>query len=135
MIQYESDYLMKKIYFIFIIFGLILAGCNLKQNYTMQYGFSNEIIPESKFEETSDGFKLKIPFADFGCEIKKTKAVLERKEKTFTITIFDNQAAKRCSEKFFAEVTGIPKGEYWLKVIYLKETGQQEVFSQVLVID
>ncbi|HLC89794.1 MAG TPA: hypothetical protein VJG65_02430 [Patescibacteria group bacterium] len=125
---------MKKIYFSLIIFGLILAACQLKQNYTMQYGFSNEIITASQTSEAKDGFKIELPFADFSCDAKSFKAVLNRKENNFTITLNGVETQERCSQKFFAEVAGIKQGDYWLKIIYQKNQEEILVFSEALKI-
>jgi hypothetical protein len=115
---------------ILLIAVLILTGCNIKENYSVQYSFSNEIITAVKFATKAGGVNLEIPFADFSCDAKSFKVQLSRQEDTFTLTIKGQETLERCSQKFSAEISGIETGTYWLKVIYLKGQTRQEVFLQ-----
>jgi len=108
----------------------LFTGCQFKESYSMQYGFTNEIITQTLLELKDGGVKIEIPFADFGCEPKSYKAVLERKEKDFVLTISGTETEKRCPFKFWADISGIPAGDFWLKVIYDKAGEKQEVFYQ-----
>lgn len=96
----------------------------------MQYSFSNEIIVESKLQPKADGLELEVPFADFSCDIKNIKAVLDRQADNFTLIISGNETTDRCSEKFSAEISGIKPGTYWLKVIYRQGDQDQQVLYQ-----
>ena len=61
-----------KIIILILLFSLVLVGC-LKESYSMQYGFSGELITETKLESKPDGVYLEMPFADFSCDSKSFK--------------------------------------------------------------
>jgi len=111
-------------------FAFLFTGCQFKESYSMQYSFTNEIITQTILDLKDDSLEIEIPFADFGCELKNYKAVLERKEKDFILMISGTETENRCQAKFSAEISGIPAGDFWLKVIYDKAGDKQEVFYQ-----
>ena len=96
----------------------------------MQYGFSSEITTENRLQTKADGLELEIPFADFSCDVKNMKAILDRQADNFTLIISGNETTNRCSETFSAEISGIKPGTYWLKVIYQKADQDQQVLYQ-----
>ncbi|MBI3291168.1 hypothetical protein HYZ76_02690 [Candidatus Falkowbacteria bacterium] len=104
-----------------------MSGCKLQENYAVQYGFSNEVITETKFVITKDGVDMEIPFSDFSCDPKSFKAVLERRGNEFTMIIQGTETQQRCNQKFSAEIRGISSGDYTIKVIYKKSGEEQEV--------
>lgn len=120
---------MKKISLTIILLTAIvgLSACQLEENYVMQYGFSNEIITETKFETIANGLKLEVPFADFSCDPQSFKGILDRKEKTFTLTLEGTETTNRCSQKFYANITGIQPGNYWMAVVYNKNGQKNQV--------
>jgi len=119
---------------ILLIIVISLAACRLKEEYSMQYGYSNEVVTETKVVTKSNGLNLEIPFADFSCDSTSFKAVLDRKDKTFTLSMKGTETTERCSQKFFANITGIESGTYWLKVVYDQGSQQQEVLYEQFTI-
>ena len=125
---------MKKIFFLFfIIFNL--SACQLVQNYDMTSSFTNEIKTETKVESKSNGLLLEIPFADFSCDITSFKPKLNREQDIFILTISGQESVERCSQLFSADIGGIEKGNYWLKVIYDKNGSQQQVLYKAFRIN
>jgi len=113
---------------------VLLTGCWLKENYTMQYSFTSELATETEFETKPDGIKLAIPFADFSCDQKSFKAVLNRTGDTFNLTISGTETDQRCSQKFSADISGIAPGSYQLRVFYLKgDQSQQAMFKDFTI--
>nr|AQS29869.1 hypothetical protein [uncultured bacterium] len=96
----------------------------------MQYGFSGELITETKLESKPDGVYLEMPFADFSCDSKSFKASLDVSGKNLVLSLSGNETKERCSVKFYADIMGIKPGDYWLKVIYNKNGESQEVLYQ-----
>ncbi|MFA6215386.1 MAG: hypothetical protein WC768_02370 [Patescibacteria group bacterium] len=120
-----------KFLFLALLFlAIFFTGCQLKENYAMQYSFSNEAAAQVKFEPKTDGVKIEIPFADFGCDPKAYKAVLGRKINTFTITISGTESAQRCAQKFSADISGMVSGDYTFKVVYQKGADKIEVLNR-----
>lgn len=114
---------------------LTLAGCSLQENYSVQYGFTNEVTTETKLNVTSGGMELQTPFADFSCDTKSFKADVSRQNDTFTVLLSGNETTERCTQKFFLSISGVQSGTYWIKVIYRKAAGeeQQVVYQQFKV--
>lgn len=100
----------------------------------MQSSFTNDIATETKVEVVTDGLNAEVPFADFSCDIKSFKPVLNRDADTFTITLKGNETTERCGQKFSAQITGVVPGTYWLKVIYQKAGSSQQVLYQQFTI-
>lgn len=121
---------MKKLIFIALIFVFLISGCQFKENYSMTSSFSNEIITKTVLEVEGSVVTLELPFADFSCDVKSFKPTLDRKAETFTIVLEGTEATERCSQKFSTEITGLEKGDYWLKVIYRKEGQDIEAYYQ-----
>ncbi len=116
----------------FLVF--LLAGCQLKENYSMQSSFTNEIITQTKLEIKTDGISVEVSFADFSCDLKSFKPTLSRDTDTFTISLQGNETTQRCPQKFSSEIKGIEPGDYWLKVIYQKgDEARQVVYQQFTV--
>ena len=115
---------------IFFVASLLLTGCNLKEEYAMQYSLINNLSTETKVESTPQGVKLEIPFADFTCNANSVKAVLARSQNTFTVTLAGAETAERCGQRFMAEITGVSKGDYEIKVVYLKGDREQQVLFE-----
>jgi hypothetical protein len=122
--------------FVLLVLSSLVIGCELKSSYSMQYGFSSEMTTETKIEPTAEGINLEIPFADFSCDSKSFKAVLDRDQQRneFILNLAGNETEERCSQKFLAEITGISPGEYWLAVIYQKGEQQQQVLYEKFTI-
>ena len=100
----------------------------------MQYSFTSELATETEFETKPDGIKLAIPFADFSCDQKSFKAVLNRTGDTFNLTISGTETDQRCSQKFSADISGIAPGSYQLRVFYLKgDQSQQAMFKDFTI--
>lgn len=129
---YVIIYLSMNKYFLLIsiVFALLLAGCQLKENYAMQYSFSSELITEADFQAKADGFELSLPLADFSCQPTEMKAALNRQGNNLTILINGPETTKRCSQKFSASVVGLKPTAYQLKVIYDREGQKQEILVQ-----
>lgn len=127
---------MKRVLFITIllIFSFSLVACQFKESYAMQYGFTNEIITETKFEPTANGVNLEIPFADFSCDPKSFKGVLDKKENTFTLTLEGTETTDRCSQKFYADITGMQSGTYWMAVVYKRGDSESQVVYEEFTI-
>jgi len=116
----------------FLIF--LLAGCQWKENYVTQYGFTAEKISASVLEPTSDGFKLQIPLSDFSCLPASFKLYLDKNNNDLTMTLKGTETTEHCYYKFYANVSGAKPGAYQLKVIYQKAEENQEIFSQQFTI-
>lgn len=126
---------MRKIILAILALNLVLVtGCWLKESYSMQYSFSNEMVTENKLQPKADGLELEIPFADFSCDTKSMKAVLDRRGNNFILNISGTETQQRCSEKFSAEISGIKPGTYWLKVIYRQGDSDQQVLYQQFIV-
>ncbi len=124
---------MKKYFVIITILlsaSLLLTGCNLKEEYSVQYSLINDSGTVTKVEPTPDGLKLEIPFADFTCDAASVKAVLRRAENSFMMTLSGNETIERCGQIFLAQISGIRPGDYDLKVIYLKGAESQPVLFE-----
>lgn len=120
----------KNVVIILVVAAIMLSGCHLKENYSVQYGFSNELITDSIFKANSDGYELTVPFADFTCDSQSVKANLARKNNTFTMVLSGNETTERCSYKFFAKITGVTSGDYEFKLIYQRENLRQQVMYE-----
>ena len=128
---------MKRFYFIIPIFIslVVLAGCELKENYAIEYGFSNELITQTTLRTVTSTVALETPFADFTCDVSSIKAAVARQNDTFTVTLAGTETSSRCSEKFSLQIHEIHPGTYWLKVIYNKTASQHEpvVYQQFTI--
>jgi hypothetical protein len=120
------------LFFLFIGGLSALSGCQWQENYVTQYGFTNEKSAQANLESTRDGFKLQLPFADFSCQPVSFKLNLTRQGNNLTLILTGTETPNRCAQKFFANVSGMKTGSYWLKVIYQKGAEKQEVFYQPL---
>ncbi|MAF13354.1 MAG: hypothetical protein CMI53_00470 [Parcubacteria group bacterium] len=125
---------MKKLLMITILSAVTLSACQLKENFAMQYGFTNEIVTESKLEPTANGLKVEVPFADFSCDVESFKGVLDKKDSTFTLSLEGNETTERCSQKFFADIEGMQPGTYWFAVVYQKGDDQNQVVYEQFTI-
>ncbi|MDD2807734.1 MAG: hypothetical protein PHW95_04425 [Patescibacteria group bacterium] len=122
--------MIKKISLLLAVAAIILSGCQLKENYSVQYGFSNELETESTFIANKDGYELTSPFADFTCDSQSVKANLARNGNIFTMILSGTETTQRCSYKFFAKITGVNPGDYEFKLIYQRDNLRQQVMYQ-----
>lgn len=103
--------------------AVVLAGCTLKENYSVQYGFSNELATESTFTVSKGAIKVEAPFADFTCDQASIKATLSRKDTTLTMRLKGKETDERCSAKFFTNISGLESGQYVFRLIYDRGNG------------
>lgn len=123
------------LFFVVLLGGIVsLAACQLTDNYVTEYGFTNKVITESKFETTNDGLKLEIPFTDFSCDPASFKVLLEKKRNNLTMIITGTETEERCYQKFYADMSGIKSGDYQLKVVYKKNQEEQAVLDEEFTI-
>lgn len=127
---------MKSFYVIITLAALAiaLAGCSLKENYSVQYGFSKEISTETKFEVVGGVVKVEAPFADFSCNQKSFKATLSRQGQVFTMRLSGVETAERCSAKFFADIFGLAPGAYQFKLVYTHDGKTEQPVSREFTI-
>lgn len=117
-------------YYFFLLFVVVLAGCTLTENYSVQYGFSNEISTETKFDVTDKIINAEVPFADFSCDQKSFKATLSRNNQILTMRLKGTETAERCSAKFFTSISGLTDGNYQFRLVYEHDGKTDQVMSK-----
>jgi len=119
---------MKLKYFSILFLSIfLLTACGLKENYSLQYSFTDVPTTETKVEATADGVKIGFPFADFSCDAASFTADLGRSNNTFILTLSGTETEDRCSQKFTATISGIPAGDYSIQMVYQSPEGDQQV--------
>jgi len=117
-------------YYFFLLTVLLLTGCTLTENYPVQYGFSNEITTETKFDVADKMIKAEVPFADFSCDQKSFKATLSRKNQVLTMRLKGTETTERCSANFFTSISGLTAGNYQFRLVYEHGGKTDEVMSK-----
>ena len=117
-------------YYFFLFLAITLVGCTLTENYSVQYGFSNEITTETKFDVADQMIKAEVPFANFSCDQKSFKATLSRKNQVLTMRLKGIETTERCSAKFFTSIFGLAEGDYQFRLVYEHDGKTDQVMSK-----
>ncbi len=125
-----------RVLFVFLFscfFVFLFSGCQVEENYVTEYGFSDNLLANSRIQSKPNGVFIEVPFVDFSCETETFRAVLNRSKikREFSLIISGTETEERCNKLFFAEILGVSPGKYSLKVIYEKtEEERLDVFYE-----
>lgn len=121
---------MKTLIFYSSLVLVFLTGCQIQENYTIQYGFTAQEGDKVVIEPISGGVNLEIPFSNFTCDAVSVQANIKRVGEDFILDLSGNETEDRCSQLFTAKVDGIHIGGYMLEVNYVKDGEPSRILKQ-----
>lgn len=118
-----------KYFFTLLIVLALIAGCNLQENYSMNYAFTDQVVSQTMFTTSTDGFSIRMPLLHIACDQAVAKATLERTGQHFDLIILDPNEQQDCMRQFSATVTGVLPGSYTMRVLQRTERGDVPLYT------